>query len=94
MSSFFNCVAYDDIDATIRIDERVVYLTLENAGKSSSIHLTFNPFQVRTLAKYLPVAISQIDFADLRDENNFGDFTVRIEQISETDDCNAISVAS
>lgn len=94
MSSFFNCVAYDDIDATIRLDGRVVYLTLENAGKSSSIHLTFNPFQVRTLAKYLPVAISQIDFADLCDENNFGDFTVRIEQDFSSNDCNAISVAS
>lgn len=94
MSSFFNCLAYEDIDSTIRIDGRVVYLALENSEKSSSVHLTFNPFQVRTLAKYLAVAISQIDFADLRDELHFGDFTVRIEQTSETDDCNEISAAS
>ena len=67
MSSFFNCLAYEDIDSTIRIDGRVVYLALEDTGKNSSVHLTLNPFQVRTLAKYLAVAISQIDFANLRE---------------------------
>ena len=80
MSSVFNCVAYEDIDATIRLDGRVVYLALEDVQKSSSVHLTFNPFQVRILAKYLSVALEQIDFADLRDENHFGDISVRIEQ--------------
>ena len=94
MSSFFHCLAYEDIDSTIRLDGRVVYLALEDTQKSSSVHLTLNPFQVRILAKYLSVAISQIDFADLRDEQHFGDFTVRIEQVSETDDCNNISAAS
>ena len=94
MSSFFNCLAYEDIDSTIRIDERVVYLALENAKKSSSVHLTLNPFQIRSLAKYLALALEQINFADLRDEQHFGDFTVRIEQVSETDDSNEISVAS
>ena len=79
MSSIFNCVAYEDIDATIRLDGRVVYLALEDTEKSSSIHLTFNPFQVRILAKYLSVALEQIDFSDLRDENHFGDISVRIE---------------
>ena len=94
MSSFFNCLAYEDIDSTIRLDRRVVYIALENAEKSSSVHLTLNPFQLRTLAKYLAVAISKIDFSDLRDELHFGDFTVSIEQISETDDFNEISAAS
>ena len=94
MSSVFNCVAYNDIDATIRLDGRVVYLALEDTEKSSSIHLTLNPFQVRILAKYLSVALEQINFADLRDEQHFGDFTVRIEQVSETDDSSEISVAS
>ena len=79
MSSFFNCVAYEDIDSTIRIDGRVVYLALEDAKKRSSIHLTLNPFQVRILAKYLSVALDQINFVDLRDENHFGDISVRIE---------------
>ena len=86
MSSIFNCVAYEDIDATIRLDGRVVYLALEDTQKSSSIHLTLNPFQVRILAKYLSVALEQIDFADLRDENNFGDISVRIEMDNQAED--------
>ena len=94
MSSFFNCVAYEDIDSTIRIDGRVVYLALEDTEKISSIHLTLNPFQVRTLAKYLSVALDQINFVDLCDEQHFGNLTVRIEQVSATNDCNEIPVAS
>ena len=94
MSSFFNCLAYEDIDSTIRIDDRVVYLALEDTQKSSSVHLTFNPFQVRTLAKYLALALEQINFPDLRDEQHFGDFTIHIEQNSSSDECNEISVAS
>ena len=58
MSSIFNCVAYDDIDSTIRLDGNVVYLALEDAQKSSAIHLTFNPFQVRTLSKYFCPSLS------------------------------------
>ena len=91
MSSIFNCVAYNDIDATIRLDGRVVYLALEDTEKSSSIHLTLNPFQVRILAKYLSVAIDQIDFADLRDENNFGDISVRIEMDNQDEDDYAVA---
>ena len=94
MSSIFNCVAYDDIDSTIRLDRNVVYLALEDAEKSSAIHLTFNPFQVRTLAKYLSVALTQIDFADLRDENNFGDISVRIEVDNQSEDEDDYAVAA
>ena len=91
MSSVFNCVAYEDIDATIRLDGRVVYLALEDVQKSSSVHLTFNPFQVRILAKYMSVALNQIDFADLRDENNFGDISVRIEMDNQDEDDYAVA---
>ena len=91
MSSIFNCVAYDDIDSTIRLDGNVVYLALEDEGKRSSIHLTLNPFQVRTLAKYLAVALSQIDFADLRDEQHFGDISVRIEVDNQAEDDYAVA---
>ena len=83
MSSFFNCAAYDDVDATIRLDERVVFIALDD--KTSSVHITLNPLQVRTLAKYLSVALSQIDFANLLDEQHFGDLTVRIEQDASYD---------
>ncbi|MBQ3441971.1 MAG: hypothetical protein IJG33_01865 [Selenomonadaceae bacterium] len=78
MSSFFNCAAYDDVDTTIRLDDHVVFLALEDKGKNTSIHLTLNPFQVRVLAKYLSVALSQIEFKALQEEKNFGDLSVQI----------------
>ena len=94
MSSIFTCAAYSDIDSTIRLDGHVVYLALEDVQKSSSVHLTFNPFQVRILAKYLSVAIDQIDFTDLRDENNFGDISVRIEVDNQSEDEDDYAVAA
>ena len=90
MCTFFNCVAYKDIDATIRIDNHVVFLTLDDKDKTTSVHITLNPLQIRTLAKYLSVALSQIDFANLLDEQHFGDLTVQIEQ----DEGDEIAVAS
>ena len=79
MCSFFNCVAYKDIDATIRLDDRVVFLALDDKDKNSSVHITLNPLQIRTLAKYLSLALTQIDFQNLTDEEYFGDLTVQIE---------------
>ena len=79
MSSFFNCVAYDDVETTLRLNDHVVFLALKVKGKDSEVHLTLNPFQARILAKYLSVAISQIDFKELQDENLFGDLTVQFE---------------
>ena len=55
-----------------------ITLALEDKGKNTSIHLTLNPFQVRILAKYLSVALAQIQFKDLQDEKNFGDLSVQI----------------
>ena len=52
--------------------------SLEDKEKNTSIHLTLNPFQIRTLAKYLSVALDQIQFKDLKDEKNFGDLSVQI----------------
>ena len=88
MCTFFNCVAYEDIDATIRLDGRVVFLALDDAN--TSVHVTLNPLQVRTLAKYLEIALTQIDFANLFDEQHFGNLTVQIEQ----DEDDELSVAS
>ena len=88
MCSFFNCLAYKDIDATIRLDGQVVFLALND--KNSSVHVSLNPLQVRTLAKYLSVALTQIDFANLLDEQHFGDLTVQIKQ----DESEELAVAS
>lgn len=86
MCSFFNCVAYKDIDATIRLDGQVVFLALDDKDKHSSVHVTLNPLQVRTLAKYLSVALTQIDFANLLDEQHFGNLTVQIEQENQPEE--------
>lgn len=80
MSSFFNCAVYDDIDTIIRLDDHVVFLALKIKDKDSDMHITLNPFQTRTLAKYLTAALTQIDFTSLADEKHFGDLTVQIQQ--------------
>ena len=78
MSSFFNCAAYDDLNSTIRLDDHVVFVALEDKEKNMSIHLTLNPFQVRMLAKYLSLALSQVEFKSLQEEKSFGDLSVQI----------------
>ena len=88
MCTVFNCLAYNDVDATIRLDGHVVFLALNDAN--TSVHITLNPLQVRTLAKYLSVALTQIDFANLLDEQHFGNLTVQIEQ----DDDEELAAAS
>ncbi|MBE8954912.1 MAG: hypothetical protein SR2Q5_04470 [Quinella sp. 2Q5] len=88
MCSFFNCAAYSDINATIRLDGSVIFIALDDAN--TSVHVTLNPLQVRILAKYLELALTQIDFANLCDEKYFGNFTVKIEQ----DDSEELSAAS
>lgn len=80
MSSYFNCAAYDDVNASIRLDDNVVFLTLKVEDKNADMHITLNPFQVRVLAKYLSVALTKINFVDLLTEKHFGDLTVEIEQ--------------
>ena len=80
MSSFFSCAAYDDVDTTILLGDHVVFLALEDKEKNTSVHLTLNPFQVRVLAKYLSIALSQMEFSGLAEENHFGNLTVQIEQ--------------
>ena len=79
MSSFFNCVAYDDLTSTIRLGDHVIFLALEDKENNTSVHLTLNPFQVRILAKYLTTALSKINFVDLLSEEDFGDLSVKIE---------------
>ena len=75
-----NCAAYDDVATTIRLDDNVVFLALKIKEKDTDMHLTLNPFQTRILAKYLTIALSQIDFKSLSEEKHFGDLSVQIEQ--------------
>ena len=79
MSSYFNCAAYDDVETTIRVNDHVIFLGLKVKGKDTDMHITLNPFQIRTLAKYLSVALTQIDFKELIAEEHFGDLSVQIE---------------
>lgn len=79
MSLFFNCVAYDDVNTVVRFDDHIVFLDLEVKEKDTDIHLTLNLFQARILAKNLSLALSKIDFADLKDAKYFGDLSVKVE---------------
>ena len=88
MCTFFNCLAYNDVAATIRLEGSVVFLALDD--ENTSVHVTLNPLQVRMLAKYLEIALSQIDFANLLDEQHFGNLTVKIDQ----DEDNELAAAS
>ena len=81
MSSFFNCSAYDDVEAGIRLERNVVFLALKD--KNASVHITFNPLQVRILAKYLTDALDQIDFTDLPDEQHLGNLVVNFEHVDD-----------
>ena len=78
MCAFFNCAAYSDVETTIRLSDNVIFLALEDKEKNTSVHLTLNPFQIRTLAKYLSVALSQIEFKALQGEKNFGNLFIQI----------------
>ncbi|MBQ6296721.1 MAG: hypothetical protein IJK81_03390 [Selenomonadaceae bacterium] len=80
MSSYFNCAAFDDVNASIRLNDNVVFLALKVEDKNADMHITLNPFQVRVLAKYLTIALTKINFADLLVEKHFGDLTVEIKQ--------------
>ena len=80
MSSYFNCAAFDDVNASIRLSDNMVFLALKVADKNADMHITLNPFQVRVLAKYLTIALTKINFANLLAEKHFGDLTVEIEQ--------------
>lgn len=77
MSSYFHCVAYNDAQARIRVEDGVIYMALED-GKID-IHLTFNPLQIATLNKYLFATLETVTIGDIEDSKNFGNLTVEIE---------------
>ena len=79
MSCYFHCALYSDIDSTIRIDKDAVYIALADEKNDVDLHITLNPCQVLTLAKYLYTTISEIKLKDILDSKFFGNLTVQIE---------------
>lgn len=79
MSSYFHCASYSDIDSTIRIDKDAVYIGLTDEKNDVDLHITLNPCQVLTLAKYLYSATSEVKLKDILDSEFLGNLTVQIE---------------
>ncbi|MBR6012384.1 MAG: hypothetical protein IK062_01205 [Selenomonadaceae bacterium] len=79
MCSYFHCALYSDIDSKIRIDKDAVYITLEDEKNDVDLHITLNPCQILTFAKYLYAAISEVALKDILESSHFGNLTVQIE---------------
>ena len=77
MSSFSTCIAYEDIEAKIRVSDDAVFLTLQDK-EQNSVNITFNPLQLLTLNKYLFAAIDSITLADVYNSTVFGNLTVEV----------------
>ena len=79
MSCYFHCALYSDIDSTIRIDKDAVYIALADEKNDVDLHITLNPCQVLTLAKYLYTTVTEVKLKDIFDSKFFGNLTVQIE---------------
>ena len=80
-SSYFQCVAYTDVESTVRVEENVIYVKIDAAN--TSVHLTFNPAQVLILAQSLNLALSKIPVAEINEDNNYGNMTVEITVLAD-----------
>lgn len=77
MYNLSSCVMYKNLDATIRLDNDAVFLTIADKDHNS-VGMTLNPIQVLTLAKYLYAAMSEIKLEDIYNSELFGNLTARI----------------
>ena len=80
-SSYFQCVAYADVETTVRVDDNVIYVKID--AENTSLHLTFNPAQILILAESLNLALTKISVEEISEENNYGNMTVEITVPSE-----------
>ena len=80
-SSYFQCVAYADVETTVRVDDNVIYVKFD--AEKTSVHLTFNPAQILILAESLNLALTKISVEEISEENNYGNMTVEITVPSE-----------
>ena len=83
-SSYFQCVAYTDVESTVRVEDNVIYVKIDAAN--TSLHLTFNPAQIIILAQSLNLALSKISVAAITGESNYGNMTVEITVPAEEPD--------
>ena len=89
-SSYFQCVAYTDVESTVRVEDNVIYVKID--ASNTSVHLTFNPAQILILAESLNLALTKIAVEEISEENNYGNMTVEITMPSEEiDDDNAVA---
>ena len=89
-SSYFQCVAYTDVESTVRYEDNVIYVKID--AEKTSVHLTFNPAQILILAESLNLALTKIAVEEITEENNYGNMTVEITMPSEEiDDDNAVA---
>ena len=77
MSSYFHCVAFNDAQAKIRVEDDAIYMKLKDGN--IDIHLTFNPLQLLTLNKCIFAALDCVIIGDILDSKNFGNLTVEVE---------------
>lgn len=78
MYNLSSCVMYKNLNATIRLDDDAVFLTIFD-NDNNSVSLTLNPIQVLTLAKYLYAALSEITLEDIYKSKLFGNLTAQID---------------
>ena len=83
-SSYFQCVAYTDVESTVRVEDNVIYVKID--AENTSVHLTFNPAQILILAESLNLALTKIAVEEISEENNYGNMTVEITVPKEIDD--------
>lgn len=76
MSSFFTCMAYSDVETTIRLADDVVYISMKDS--KDNVHVTLNPAQALCLTKELQFALSNIAIADITTDDAYGDMSVEI----------------
>ena len=76
MSSYYSCMAFDDIKTLIRIDD-CLYLFMKT--KNSEFEVTLNPAQGRLLGEALMNAVGKISIDNIRDSKFYGDIQVEYE---------------
>ena len=76
MSSYYSCMAFDDIKTLIRIDD-CLYLFMKT--KNSEFEVTLNPAQARLLGEALMNVVGKISIDDIRDSKFYGDMQVEYE---------------